>query len=196
VGVSAQAVRTDIQYKHKIEALAKVFDRFGTVEFVANDGGVAIRNAIPDIKEDDWNFVMRVKLKDTFLVRQAFFKHTCDNKDSHNINVASRAGKVGPAKFGGYEASKFRAHDFMQVADAEGQPFNVKATCILRRAVSTRQRAESHADDDVVLLQKENITECVAFVATRPDRIHITEASLASQFAKPIKMPTNLQGNV
>lgn len=95
----------------------------------------------------------------------------CDNKRGHIINIVSRAGKVSSAKFGGYVASKFGALGFTQVAHAEGQPYNVKATAILPGAVATQQRADNHEDGDAVLLLPEDVAEYVAFVATRPDRV-------------------------
>lgn len=197
LGVGALPVQVDIQYKAQVEAMAKAaLDEFGSVEFLVNNGGVAIHNAIVDIKEEDWDFVMRVNLKGTFLCTQAFFKHMCDNRRGHIINIVSRAGKVGSAKFGGYVSSKFGALGFTQVTDAEGQPFNVKATAVLPGAVATQQRAENHEDGEAILLLPEDVAEYVAFVATRPDRVYIAEASPVSQFTKPVKMPSNLKGGI
>jgi 3-oxoacyl-[acyl-carrier protein] reductase len=179
LGRAALAVQTDIQHKAQIEALAKAaIDRFGSVEILVNNGGVAIHNSIPNIKEEDWDWMMRINLKGTFLCTQAFFQHMCDRREGHIVNIVSRAGKKGSAKFGAYVASKFGALGFTEVTDAEGLRFNVKATAICPGAAATQQRAENHDDDQSILLLPEDVAEYVAFVVTRPKRVYIAEASI------------------
>lgn len=197
LGREALAVQTDIQYKSQIEAMAKAaFDRFGSVEILVNNGGVAIHNAIPNIKEEDWDWMMAINLKGTFLCTQAFFQHMCDRRQGHIVNIVSRAGKNGSAKFGAYAASKFGALGFTQTTDAEGIPYNVKATSILPGAVSTQQRAENHEDDQSKLLLPQDVAEYVAFVVTRPDRVYVVEATLTSQFMKPQPGTSNLKPGI
>jgi NADP-dependent 3-hydroxy acid dehydrogenase YdfG len=197
LGRDALPVQTDIQHKSQIQAMAKAaFDRFGSVEILVNNGGVAIHNAIPNIKEEDWDWMMAINLKGTFLCTQAFFQHMCDRRHGHIVNIVSRAGKNGSAKFGAYAASKFGALGFTQTTDAEGIPYNVKATAILPGAVSTQQRADNHVDDQSKLLQPEDVAEYVAFVVTRPDRVCVVEATLTSQFMKPQPGTSNLKPGI
>jgi NADP-dependent 3-hydroxy acid dehydrogenase YdfG len=197
LGREALAVQTDIQYKTQIEALAKAaIDRFGSVDILVNNGGVAIHNSIPNIKEEDWDWMMRINLKGTFLCTQAFFQHMCDRRQGHIVNIVSRAGKVASAKVGAYAASKFGALGFTQTTDAEGLPFNVKATAICPGAVATQQRAENHVDDQSMLLQPEDVAEYVAFIVTRPKRVYIGEVSILPQFMKPTPNPSNLKPGI
>jgi NADP-dependent 3-hydroxy acid dehydrogenase YdfG len=197
LGRAALAVQTDIQYKAQIEALAKAaIDRFGSVEILVNNGGVAIHNAIPNIKEEDWDWMMRINLKGTFLCTQAFFQHMCDRRQGHIVNIVSRAGKKGSAKFGAYVATKFGALGFTEVTDAEGLPFNVKATAICPGAAATQQRAENHVDDTSMLLQPQDVAEYVTFIVTRPERVYIGEVSIVPQFMKPAPNPGNLKPGI
>lgn len=197
LGREALAVQTDIQYKSQIEAMAKAaFDRFGSVEILVNNGGVAIHNAIPNIKVEDWDWMMAINLRGTFLCTQAFFQHMCDRRQGHIVNIVSRAGKKGSAKFGAYVATKFGALGFTEVTDAEGTAYNVKATAVLPGAVATQQRAENHVDDQSKLLQPEDVAEYVAFIVTRPARVSIAEASPVSQFMKPVPNPSNLKPGI
>jgi 3-oxoacyl-[acyl-carrier protein] reductase len=197
LGKAALAVQTDIQYKAQNEALAKAaIDRFGSVEIPVNNGGVAIHNAIPQIKEEDWDWMMRINLKGTFLCTQAFFQHMCDRQQGHIVNIVSRAGKVAAAKVGAYAASKFGALGFTQTTDAEGLPFNVKATAVCPGAVATQQRAENHDDDQSMLLQPQDVAEYVVFIVTRPKRVYIGEVSIVSQFMKPTLNPSNLKPGI
>lgn len=197
LGGNALAVQTDIQFKSQIEAMAKAaIERFGSVEILVNNGGVAIHNAIPNIKEEDWDWMMAINLKGTFLCTQAFFQHMCDRRQGLIVNVVSRAAKNGSAKFGAYAATKFGALGFTQSTDAEGVPFNVKATAILPGSVATQQRAENHVDDVEKLLQPQDVAEYIAFIATRPDHVHIFEPTLLSQHMKPQPGTGNLKPGI
>ncbi|MBY5841301.1 SDR family oxidoreductase [Rhizobium leguminosarum] len=197
LGREALPVQTDIQHKSQIEAMARAaFDRFGSVEILVNNGGVAIHNAIPNIKEEDWDWMMAINLKGTFLCTQAFFQHMCDHRQGHIVNIVSRAGKIASAKFGAYAASKFGTLGFTQTTDAEGIPYNVKATALCPGAVDTQQRAENHVDDHSKLLLPEDVAEYVAFIVTRPDRVYIGEASPVPQFMKPMPSANNLKAGV
>lgn len=197
LGREALAVQTDIQYKSQVEAMAKAaFDRFGSVEILVNNGGVAVHNSIPNIKEKDWDWMMAINLKGTFLCTQAFFQHMCDRRKGHIVNIVSRAGKVASAKFGAYAASKFGALGFTQTTDAEGLAYNVKATAVCPGAADTQQRSENHVDDQSKLLLPQDIAEYVAFIVTRPERVYIAEVSLVSQFMKPLPGTGNLKAGI
>lgn len=187
IGPQALAVQTDVQYKSQVTALAQAaFDRFGAVDILMNNAGVAVHNAIPNIKEEDWDFMMAVNLKGTFLCTQAFFKHMCDRRSGHIVNIVSRAGKVASAKFGAYAASKFGMLGFTQTTDQEGIEFGVKATAVCPGAVDTQQRSENHIDDRSTLLQPEDVADYVTFIVTRPARVYIGEVSPIAQYLKPL----------
>jgi len=187
IGAEALAVPTDVQHKSQVTALAQAaFDRFGAVDILVNNAGVAIHNSIPNIKEEDWDWMMAINLKGTFLCTQAFFGHMCDRRSGHIVNIVSRAGKVASAKFGAYAASKFGMLGFTQTTDAEGIEFGVKATALTPGAVDTQQRSENHVDDRSKLLQPEDVADYVAFIVTRPDRVYIAEASPIAQALKPL----------
>lgn len=197
MGREALAVQTDIQHKSQVMALAHAaFDRFSAVDILVNNAGVAIHNAIPNIKEEDWDWMMAINLKGTFLCTQAFFQHMCERKSGHIINIVSRAGKMGSAKFGAYAASKFGMLGFTQTTDSEGIEFGVKATALCPGAVDTQQRAENHVDDHSKLLLPEDVADYVAFIVTRPARVYIGEATPVPQFMKPMPNTNNLKAGI
>jgi NADP-dependent 3-hydroxy acid dehydrogenase YdfG len=197
IGPEALAVQTDIQHKSQVIALAQAaFGRFGEVDFLVNNAGVAIHNAIPNIKEEDWDWMMAINLKGTFLCTQAFFQHMCDRRSGHIVNIVSRAGKIGSAKFGAYAASKFGMLGFTQTTDSEGIEFGVKATALCPGAVDTQQRAENHVDDHSKLLLPEDVADYVAFIVTRPARVYIGEAAPVPQFMKPSPNASNLKPGI
>jgi 3-oxoacyl-[acyl-carrier protein] reductase len=187
IGAQAIAVPTDVQYKDQVQRLAKAaFEAFEHVDILVNNAGVAIHNAIPNIKEEDWDWMMAINLKGTFLCTQAFFQHMCDRRTGYIVNIVSRAGKAASAKFGAYAASKFGMMGFTQTTDQEGIEFGVKAVAVCPGAVDTQQRSENHIDDRSKLLQPEDIADWVAFIVTRPDRVYIAEVDPIAQALRPL----------
>lgn len=197
MGAEALPVQTDIGHKSQVAAMAEAaFAKFGAVDILVNNAGVAIHNSIPNIKEEDWDWMMTINLKGTFLCTQAFFQHMCDRRSGHIVNIVSRAGKIGGAKFGAYASSKFGMLGFTQVTDAEGVEFGVKATAVCPGAVDTQQRSENHIDDNSKLLLPEDVAEYVAFIVTRPARVYIGEAVPVPQFMKPMPSGNNLKPGI
>lgn len=197
IGRQAIAVDTDIRHKDQVENMVKTaYERFGRVDILMNNGGVAIHNSIPKIKEEDWDFMMDVNLKGTFLCTQAVFSGMCSQGSGHIINIASSAGKQGAGKFGAYTASKFGVTGFTQVTDAEGLPFGVKATAVCPGAADTKQRAQNHDDDTSQLLQPEDVAELILFVVTQPERAHIPDVTVIPQFLRKPASAHNLKSEI
>lgn len=71
-GGEALFVKTDVSNKASVDAMvAATVERFGTVDIVVNNAGVNHSADFFDITEEDWDWVMSVDLKGTFLVSQA-----------------------------------------------------------------------------------------------------------------------------
>lgn len=197
LGREALPLRVDILHKAEVQRMADAaLERFGSVEILVNSAGVAIHNAIPNIREEDWDWMMAINLRGTFFSTQAFFQHMCDRRRGHIVNIVSGAGKKASAKFGAYAASKFGQLGFTETTDAEGLPYGVKATAICPGAVDTQQRSQNHDDDRSKLLQPEDVAEYIAFIVTRPDRVYIGDGTLISQFLRPLPADTHLKSGI
>lgn len=95
-------VALDVRSKPEIEL---AFARVGEpVRLVVNSAGVSRRALVEDISEADWDFVLDVNLKGTFLVGQAAAKSMTDG--GLIVNVASIAGHRSFAGRANYCASK------------------------------------------------------------------------------------------
>lgn len=197
LGREALAVTTDISKKGQVDAMVKAaYDKFGHVDILINNGGVAIHNTIPAIKEEDFDFVMGVNLKGTLFCTQAVFPKMCAQKEGYIINIASTAGKGGMAKFGTYTMSKFGVMGLTEVTDSEGFQYGVKATAICPGAGNTQSRADNHLDDTTKLLQPEDIADLVAFLVKQPARAHIGEVIIRPQFLRTPPGSFNLRNEI
>ena len=177
LGRQALAAPTDVAQKAQVEAMvSQAWDRFGRVDILVNNAGVAIHNPFPSIREEDWDLNMAVNLKGVFLCTQAVFSRMCAQGHGHIVNVASTAGKRGPANFGAYSASKFGVVGFSEVTAAEGRPHGVKASVVCPGPVDTVMRRENHPGDvQAHLSQPEDIAEAIVFLVTQSPKAHTLE---------------------
>jgi len=177
LGVQAVAVPTDVTDRLQVEALAEMaLARFGQIDVLINNAGVAIHNPISRIREEDWDLNIAVNLKGVFLCTQAVFQHMCDRGTGHIINVASTSGTRGHVRGGAYCASKFGVVGFTEVTAAEGRPHGVKASVVCPGPTDTRMRRENHPDDDLEALSlPEDIAEAILFLACQSSKAHTVE---------------------
>ena len=170
-------IKTDVQKKSDVETLvSKTIDKFGKVDVLVNNAGVAIHNPIQNIREDDWDLTMAVNLKGVFLCTQAVFSHMCEQKYGHIVNVSSVSGKYGHVNGGAYCASKFAVIGFTETTNNEGRPHGVKASVVCPGPVDTKMRRDNHPDDIIEnLTQPEDVADLILFLVTQSPQAHTLE---------------------
>ncbi|MGD2041227.1 MAG: SDR family NAD(P)-dependent oxidoreductase, partial [Anaerolineae bacterium] len=71
-GGEAVFVRCDVSHKDQIDALVEAtVEHYGRIDVVVNNAGVNHSAKFFDITEEEWDWVMAVDLKGTFLLTQA-----------------------------------------------------------------------------------------------------------------------------
>jgi 3-oxoacyl-[acyl-carrier protein] reductase len=104
----AFAVKTDVGNKADVTHLMDtVAEKFGRIDILFNSAGICSRTALEDISEDEWDQVLDINLKGTFLTSQAALPLMKQQPGGSILNMASMAGKVGGVAVGAhYAASK------------------------------------------------------------------------------------------
>ena len=172
-GGESLPVPTDVSNKSEVDAMVKqALDRFGKVDLLVNNAGVAIHNPIPLIREEDWDLNIAVNLKAVFLCTQAVFGHMCEQGHGHIVNVSSLAGKHPGARYGAYATAKFGVTGFTGVTNAEGGRYGVKATLVQPGPVDTKMRRDNHEDDLSKLAQPEDVADLILLAAKQSPQIH------------------------
>lgn len=84
-----------------------VLGNFGHVDFLINSAGVCPVHSIEEISEEEWDLVMNVNLKGTFLCSKAVIPAMRKQRFGRIVNFGSIAGKIGGINSGAhYSASK------------------------------------------------------------------------------------------
>ena len=106
-GVTSIAVKTDISCAEDTQKLIKTtVDELGSVDFLINNAGVTRDNLAVRMSEQDWDMVLNINLKGTFLCSQAASKEMMKQRFGRIINLASVSGILGTPGQANYAASK------------------------------------------------------------------------------------------
>jgi 3-oxoacyl-[acyl-carrier protein] reductase len=106
-GVRALAVTTDVSKSADAEDLTKrTIAAFGSVDILVNNAGITRDNLSIRMGESDWDLVMNINLKGTFLCSQFAAKEMMKKRFGRIVNLASVSGILGTAGQANYAASK------------------------------------------------------------------------------------------
>lgn len=107
LGFKAIAIKADVSKTGEVEEMIKkVEEEFGTIDILVNNAGVTKDNLLIRMKEDEWQEVMDVNLKGTFLCTKAVARMMMKKRYGKIINITSVVGITGNIGQGNYSASK------------------------------------------------------------------------------------------
>jgi NAD(P)-dependent dehydrogenase (short-subunit alcohol dehydrogenase family) len=106
-GGQAEAYVVDVTRKSSVDNLfSEVIERMGRIHVSLNTSGISVRGNAEDFEESDWDKIIDVNLKGTFLCCQAAGRHMLEQGGGSIINFSSIAGSAGIGKTPAYSASK------------------------------------------------------------------------------------------
>ncbi len=117
-------------------AVAACQARFGGLDTLVNSAGVIAFNPLTEISEAEWDWVLDVDLKGTFLCCQAAAPLLCASGRGRIVNIGSDASKVGFPLLAHYCAAKFGVVGLTKVLAGELAPRQVTVNCVCPVGVS------------------------------------------------------------
>ena len=114
LGVKAKAYGVNVAASAEVDACVKaVIADFGKVDIMVNNAGITKDGLLMRMSDEDWDAVLNVNLKGTFLFTRAVSRPMMKNKAADGtqlggsiINIASVVGLIGNAGQANYTASK------------------------------------------------------------------------------------------
>ena len=188
-GVSAVAAPGDVTKKDDVDAIvATALDEFGTVDILVNNAGILFRTPLLDMEEEEWDLVINVNMKGTYLFSRAVIPHMRKAGWGRIVNFSSTAGKA-VSTLGGphYTAAKAGILGLTRAVAKEVAPMGITVNAVCPGLVDTEMVQENVSNQQLTryidsfpiprICDPSEVAELVAFLAS--DRAaYITGASL------------------
>jgi len=106
-GIKAIAIKTDVSKVEDVENLIRItVNELGSVDFLINNAGITRDNLTLRMSEQEWDMVIDINLKGTFLCSKFAAKEMMKNRFGRIVNIASVSGILGTAGQANYASSK------------------------------------------------------------------------------------------
>ncbi|MGK2940092.1 MAG: SDR family NAD(P)-dependent oxidoreductase [Immundisolibacter sp.] len=152
IGAEAGSWAHDVTDEH---AWQRVVDeacaRFGRIDVVINNAGIAHTGSVLDTTVEDWDRVMAINLRGVFLgVRTVGTKMRDQGGGGSIINISSVFGMVGGAMASAYCASKGGVRLLTKAAAADLAEFNIRVNSVHPGLIDTPMLGGLLAEDGEV----------------------------------------------
>ncbi|HXY61548.1 MAG TPA: 3-oxoacyl-[acyl-carrier-protein] reductase [Nitrospirota bacterium] len=106
-GRKSLALKANVSSSADVTAMIDtVVEKFGKIDILVNNAGITRDGLILRMKEEDWDLVLSINLKGSFLCTKAALKYMTKQRTGTIINIASIVGAMGNAGQANYVASK------------------------------------------------------------------------------------------
>lgn len=106
-GVEAFVIGCDVSNEEAVESMIDTIEKtFKPIDFLVNNAGVTRDGLLIRMKDADWDQVMDINLKGTYLCTKHVGKRMLKRKSGNIVNVTSVVGLTGNAGQSNYSASK------------------------------------------------------------------------------------------
>jgi NAD(P)-dependent dehydrogenase (short-subunit alcohol dehydrogenase family) len=130
--------RTEVSRAKEVEALVRsVVEEWGGLDVMVNNAGIGVAGTTPETSEEDWERLMAVNLKGTFLGMKYAIPAMSDSGGGSVINISSVAALVGIADRAAYSATKGGILALTKAAAIDHVSEGIRVNCIAPGTVDT-----------------------------------------------------------
>lgn len=149
-GVDAWPFQADVSESEQVSAMInKIQKEIGEINILVNNAGISLRRKIEETSEEDFDRVIKINLKSSFLVTQAVLPGMRKNRWGRIIMISSVAAQTGGVIGLHYAASKAgqlgMMHFYAKNLAAEGITVNAIAPAIIETDMINELGAPSPA---------------------------------------------------
>ena len=182
-GVKAEPAGADVAKPADVESLMQAADKLGGASILVNNAAVFPRSPFLDMTESEWDLVLGVNLKGSFLCTQATAKRMVGaGRAGAIINLTSGAAFRGSPRGAHYVSSKAGVVGFTRATSQELAPHNIRVNAIAPGLTDTAQPRYGMTEDEIA---DKAATIPLPGLST-PDDIANTAVFLASSVASRI----------
>ncbi len=158
-GRKSLAVSVDVvQEKSVVDMVKKILEKFPRIDILVNAHGLAIRKPAETFPVEEWQQVMDINTRGTFLCCQAVGREMVKQKSGKIINLSSVRGRYGlPAGYAAYCASKGAVDTLTRTLACEWAKHNVLVNAVAPTFVETELTRTALADPEFAKTVKARI---------------------------------------
>ena len=113
------------------QAFAAIVDELGGLDILVNNAGIVGNDTpVANLEEDDWDRVLDINLKGTFLCSRAALRYMIPRKTGVIISLGSISGKEGNANMAPYSVSKAGVICFTKALAREVLEAGIRVNCV------------------------------------------------------------------
>jgi 3-oxoacyl-[acyl-carrier protein] reductase len=145
-GADVLALECDVTSQAAVEtAVASVVSRFGTVDVLINNAGVAPGGTVAQMDLAQWDETYAVNVRGLMLCCRAVVPHMQKQKSGRILNASSFAAIIPSYAFAAYASSKAAVVSFTRVLAAELGPWNITVNAYAPGMVPTQMNKFAEA---------------------------------------------------
>jgi NAD(P)-dependent dehydrogenase (short-subunit alcohol dehydrogenase family) len=176
LGSEALAVATDVTDEAAVQNL---FDsaaaRFGTVDVLINNAGIADSTAVYEMSLATWQQVIQTNLTSAFLCSRAAFRLMKEQRRGRILNIGSISARVPRANSPAYAASKWGLDGLTRSLAIDGREFNIAASIFHPGIVATEIAPGAVKLPADFAASPEDIAGVIVHMCDLPDHLNFYE---------------------
>jgi 3-oxoacyl-[acyl-carrier protein] reductase len=119
------------------EAVKKMLDRHGKIDFLVNNAGITRDGLLMRMKEEDWDSVIAVNLKGVYNFSKAAIRPMARARYGRIVNISSVVGLMGNVGQSNYSASKAGVLGFTKSLAREVASRNITVNAVAPGYIAT-----------------------------------------------------------
>ena len=142
-GGKADAFACDVTNSQRVnEVVAEVVKKHGSLNILVNNAGITRDGLVMRMKDDQWDSVIGINLKGTFLFTRAAAKPLVKARRGRIVNIASVSGLIGNAGQANYSASKAGVIGLTRTVSKELAGRNITVNAVAPGFIATEMTAK------------------------------------------------------
>ena len=184
LGDGAIAVEADVTDRNSIvAAAARVKQELGGADILVNNAGVMLTAPFSSDQREEHRHMVETNLLGAMTATEVFLDQLRANERGDLVNVSSVAGRIAPAGFAAYAATKWGINGWSEALRVELQP-DIRVTVIEPGAITTEltdhitDPASKQANETATAelgIPAQDIADVIAFAVSRPQRVTLNE---------------------